>query len=176
MSKVRLGFVALAASLVSLSLVRAQEASKPGPEHQKLMELAGTWDAVMKFAQGESKGTMIWKADLGGLWLTAAFEGDFGGQKFLGRGFDGYDPVKKRYVAVWIDSMSASPMVSEGTYDPAGKVMTMTGEGPGRDGKPTKYRMTTEHKDQDNLVWTMYGAGADGKEAALLTITYKRRK
>jgi hypothetical protein len=67
-------------------------------------------------------------------------------------------------------------MITEGTFDASGKVLTMTGEGPGPDGKPMKMRMTTEHKDKDTLVWTMYNVGPDGSEAQMLSITYKRRK
>jgi len=154
----------------------AQEPPKPGPEHEKLKELAGTWDATMKMGDTESKGTMVWKVDLGGLWLTSQFEGEFGGEKFTGKGFDSYDPIKKKYVGVWVDSMSTSPMVSEGTYDKDGKVLTMTGEGPGMDGKPMKYKMTTEHKDKNTMVFTMFGPGPDGKEGPMFSISYKRRK
>jgi hypothetical protein len=175
MLKVSRSWVAIAASLVFVPATPAQ-APQPGPEHQKLKELEGTWDAVIKMGEGESKGTTVWKMELGGLWLVSEFQGEVGGQKFSGRGFDGYDPIKKKYVAVWIDSMSNSPMVSEGSYDKDGKVLTMTGEGPGPDGNPTKYKMTTEHKDKDTLFWTMYGPGPDGKEAPMFTITYKRRK
>jgi hypothetical protein len=52
----------------------------------------------------------------------------------------------------------------------------MTGEGPGEDGKPTKYKMVTEHQDKDNMVFTMFGLGPDGKETKLFAIAYKRRK
>jgi hypothetical protein len=154
----------------------AQEPPKPGPEHEKFKEHAGTWDAIIKMGDAESKGTMVWKVDLGGLWLTSDFQGEFGGEKFSGKGLDSYDPAKKKYVGVWADSWSTSPMVSEGTYDEGGKVLTMTGEGPGPDGKPTKYKMTTEHKDKDTIFWTMFGPGPDGKEAPFMTISYKRRK
>jgi hypothetical protein len=130
----------------------------------------------MKMGDAESKGTMVWKMDLGGLWLVSDFQGDFGGMKFSGKGMDGYDPIKKKYVSVWVDSMSTSPMLSEGTYDKDGKTLTMTGEGPGADGKPAKYKMTTEYKDKDTIFWTMYGPGPDGKEGMQFTISYKRRK
>jgi hypothetical protein len=154
----------------------AQEIPKPGPEHQKLKELEGTWDATVRMGPDESKGVARWKMDLGGLWLASEFEGEFAGMKFKGKGFDGYDPVKKKYVSVWVDSMSTSPMLSEGTFDKEGKVLTMVGEGPGPDGKPTKYRMTTEQKDQDTIEWTMFAPGPDGKEGPMFSITYKRRK
>ena len=176
MSNVSRWLVGLAASLVFVPAVLAQAPPQPGPEHKKLKELEGTWDAIMKMGPEESKAVAVYKMDIGGLWLVSDFAGDFGGQKFAGKGLDGYDPIRKKYVGVWVDSWSTSPVISEGTFDKDGKVITMIGEGPGPDGKPTKYKMTTEHKDKDTMFWTMYGVGADGKETPMFTISYKRRK
>lgn len=114
--------------------------------------------------------------ELGGLWLVSDFSADFGDSKFSGKGLDGYDAAKKKYVNIWVDSDSSSPMMREGTFDKAGKVLTQTGEGTGSDGKPTKFKMTTEYKDKDTHVWTMWTPGPDGKEVAAMTITYTRRK
>jgi hypothetical protein len=151
----------------------AQESPKPGPEHDVLKKLAGTWDATMKFAGGESKGVMTYKMDLGGLWLVSAFEGEFGGQKFSGKGFDSYDPAKKKYVGVWVDSMVTSPLLMEGTFDAAKKVMTMAGDGPGPDGKPVKFKAVTTFKDEDNVTFDMY---MGDEKTPGFTITYKRKK
>ncbi len=163
-------------TLMFVSNVSAQESPKPGPEHRKLKELEGTWDAIMKFGDTESKGTVVYKMEVGGLWLTSDFQGDFAGEKFSGKGLDSYDPAKKKYVSVWVDSMITSPLITEGTYDKDGKVLTMTGEGPGPDGKPIKMKMVTEHKEKNTMLFTMFGPGEDGKEAAMFSITYKRRK
>ncbi|MBI3462822.1 MAG: DUF1579 domain-containing protein [Planctomycetes bacterium] len=179
MSKLTRTLAVLAASLVFTPAVLAQTPPpppQPGPEHAKLKEMEGAWDCVMKMGDMESKATAIYKSDLGGFWITSEFQGDFGGMKFTGRGLDGYDPMKKKYVGVWVDSMSPGAMVSEGTYDAAGKVLTMTGEGAGQDGKPAKYKMTTEHKDKDHFVFSMYMIGPDGKEVPAFTIDYRRRK
>jgi hypothetical protein len=43
----------------------------------------------------ESTGTLTSKMECGGLWLITDFRSEFGGQKFQGRGLDGYDPTKK---------------------------------------------------------------------------------
>lgn len=170
----RSGIACVAALLVG-AVGLAQEPPQPGPEHKKLKELEGTWDCVMRMGPEESKAVATYKMDLGGLWLISDFQGEFGGMKFSGKGLDGYDPARKKYVGVWVDSMITSPLVTEGTYDKDGKVLTMTGEGPGPDGKPMKMRMTTEHKDKDTMLFTMYGPGPDDKEAAMFSITYKRR-
>jgi hypothetical protein len=173
MNAIRCLSLVVIAAIVAAPTVFAQEPPKPGPEHELLKKMEGTWDASMSVAGMDAKGTMVYKMDLGGLWLTSTFEGEFGGQKFKGRGFDSYDGAKKKYVGVWVDSMSTSPMTMEGTYDKEKKVLTTTGEGPGMDGKPTKYKSEVELKDDDNMVMKMYMG--DGKEPAFV-ITYKRKK
>lgn len=174
MKTVRL-LTAVCVAGLAASAARAQEMPmpKPGPEHEQLKKLEGTWDCDVKSMGQDSKGTMVYKMDLGGLWLVGKFEGSFGGGKFEGRGLDSYDARKGKYVGVWVDSMGTLPMVSEGTYDKDKKTMTMAGEGPGMDGKVQKYKMVTEEKDPDTLLFTMYQGGED---QPVMTITYKRRK
>jgi hypothetical protein len=165
----------IAVVVVAMLVVPAlsQEAPKPGPEHEVLKELAGTWDSTMKFDGKESKGTMIRTMELGGFWLTGTMESELFGTKFTGKALDTYDPNKKKYVGVWIDSMATSPMFLEGSYDKEKKTMTMAGEGPGMDGKPTKYKSVSVMPDDDTINFSMYMG--DGKEPAF-TIVYKRKK
>jgi hypothetical protein len=174
----RLNWFILAAFVV---LAPASASSKaqtptPGPEMDILKSMEGTWDATVKMMGAESKGKMTYKMGLGGLWLTSNFEGEVAGAKFEGQGLDSYDPAKKKYVGVWADSMSTSPLVSEGTYDAAEKKMTMDGSMPGPDGKMVKAKMVTEFKDADNMTFSLLAAGPDGKDAAMMTIVYKRKK
>jgi hypothetical protein len=168
--------VLCAAAALPLATVRAQQPPKPGPEIEKLKALEGTWDATIKMQGGESKGTATYKMGVGGMWLVSDFEGDFGGMKFQGKGMDTYDAGKKKFVTVWVDSMSSSPMIMEGEYDKDGKVLTLIGEGPGEDGKPTKYKSVSQLKDKDTMLFTMSAVGKDGKDAEMMTITYKRKK
>jgi hypothetical protein len=172
MKSVRLLAGLCVASLVLAATTRAQEPPKPGPELAKLKDLVGTWDATMKFGDMESKATATYRMGVGGLWLLSNFNGDFGGMKFSGHGVDGYDTTKKKYVSVWVDNMTTTPMLMEGGYDPAGKVLTMTGEMPGPDGKLAKSRSTSEMPDKDTILFKMYTA--DAKDP-MFTITYKRK-
>jgi hypothetical protein len=151
----------------------AQEGPKPGPEHKLLKKQEGTWETTMKAGGMEYKGTVTYKMELGGMWLVGTLESDLFGQKFWGKGLDSYDQAKKKYVSVWVDSMSASPVMMEGTYDKEKKTMTMAGEGPGMDGKPAKYKSVSKMPDDDTLVMTMHIG--DGKDPAFI-ITYKRKK
>jgi hypothetical protein len=162
------------------TFVWAQEppAVKPGPEHAELKKMEGTWDAVMKMAEvpAAMKGVATYKMELDGLWLTSEFKMDDPAMKFTGRGLDTYDAARKKYVGIWVDSMSTSPMVMEGTFDEKTKTLTMTGEGPGQDGKPQKFKITTKHVDDDHQNFEMFMVGADGKATSAFTIQYTRRK
>lgn len=170
------------ATLVILACVAStgwafgQELPKPGPEHEKLKELVGEWDAVMDMGGQKSKATAVYKSICGGMWVESTFDGDLGGIKFQGRGLDGYDLMKKKHVGVWVDSMASAPMQFEGGYDPKTNLLVMTGESPGPDGKPQKFKNTTEQKDKDHMTFKMFMILPDGKEELAFTIEYSRRK
>ncbi len=153
---------------------------KPGPEHELLKQDVGTWDATVEmFEPGKppavSKGVETTTL-VGGFWAVSDFKSQLMGQPFEGRGTTGFDTAKKKYVSTWIDSMSTGFMMGESTYDPKTKTMTGWVEGPDLTGKVTKMKDTTEWKDADTKVFTMYMAGPDGKEFPTMKITYKRRK
>ena len=162
--------------LAGAGLSVGQEFPKPGPEHEKLKEMEGTWDAVMEMGGQKSKCVAVYKPICGGMWMASDFEGDLGGLKFEGHGLDGYDLNKKKYVGVWVDSMSSAPLRMEGDYDPQSKLLVMTGESVDPAGNPQKFKTTTETKDDDHFTFTMYMIGPDGAERPAFTIEYARRK
>jgi hypothetical protein len=164
---------AVVAAVVGCGAVAGQQPPTPGPEHEVLKKMVGTWDTTMKAGGMEFKGTATYKLDLGGLWLAGAVESDLGGQRFGGRSLESYDAGKKKYVSVWVDSMGTVPMLMEGTYDAAAKTMTMTGDGPGPDGKVTKWKSVAAMADADAVTMSMFVG--DAKEP-MFTMHYKRKK
>lgn len=173
---IRTASLAVLTCLIGANLALGQDFPKPGPEHEKLKELVGTWDAVMEMAGQKSKAVATYKSICGGMWIESDFEGDLGGIKFQGHGLDGYDQHKKKYVGVWVDSMSSAPLHSEGNYDEASKKLVMTGDSVDPQGKPQKFKMTTKTKDKDHFTFRMYMIDADSKEQLAFTIEYTRRK
>ena len=171
---VSLSLVALGSSVV---LAQMPPMPQPGPEHEMLKKDVGTWDATVEMfmAPGAppsvSKGTEI-VTMVGGFWQVSEFKAEMMGQPFEGRGAMGYDPMKKKYVGTWVDSMTPGYYVSEATYDPATKTMTGLMEGPDPSGKVTKTKETTEWKADGTRVFTMYNP--DGKTVGM-RITYKRK-
>jgi hypothetical protein len=148
---------------------------KPGPEQKMLHKFEGTWDGKVSFMGAESKGTATYKMGVGGFFLFLEYRGEFGGEKFEGRGTTGYDPLKKKYVSTWVDSMGPSIIMMEGAFSKDGKTYTETGEGPGMDGKQVKMKSVYEFKDDDTILFTMSNS-AEGKDQAFLKITYTRKK
>lgn len=164
-------FAALATTLTA-------QAATPAAEHKQLATRAGTWNAVIEMnadpQAAKSKGTSQQTMACGGLWLIDDFHADLGGMPFHGHGTTGYDPAKGKYVGSWVDSMSTALMTLEGSYDKAGKVLTMTGMAPGPDGKPVLHRFVTTHRDAATDVFEMFVVGPDGKDLKVMTITYTR--
>jgi hypothetical protein len=155
---------------------------KPGPEHAIFKKEVGVWDATMEeiatpgTAPKSSKGVETSTLACGGLWLISDYQGTFMGQPFQGHGVTGYDLAKKKYVGTWVDGMSASLGLLEGTYDAAKQTMTMSYDSHDPEGNPVKMSMVTVWKGDDTRVWTASMAGEDGKPIPILKITYKRRK
>jgi hypothetical protein len=168
-------------ALAGAGAAYAQQAPQPGPEHAILAQDAGTWDATVEMTMAPGQPPTVSKgletaSMLGGMWLVTDFKSEMMGQAFTGRGVLGYDPAKKKYVGSWVDSMSTAINTNESSYDPATKTMTGWTEGPDMTGKVVKMRETTEWKDADTRVFTIWSTGPDGKEFPGLKITYTRRK
>lgn len=157
------------------SAVDAQERPQPGPELDVLKQLVGTWDASVEAAGNKSSGTMTFAIDVGGLWLTSHFQGTLAGLPYEGRGFDTYDAASKKYLGVWIDSMSTQPMQLEGSWDAEQKTMTYHGTGAGPEGMPMKFLSTLKVEDKDHLQWVINMVAPTGDKLQLASIRYVRK-
>ena len=177
MKAVRCLIAAVGLGLLMSPVASAQEPPKPGPEHEMLKKMEGTWDASMNFGGMEAKGTMVYKMELGGLWLVSDFSGEFGGMKFSGKGIDGYNPVSKKFVGIWVDSMSPFASHMEGTWDAATKTMTHYGTGKNPDGSEAKSKSIVVYKD-GGRVFTMFSQGPGGENdwVKMMEITYTKAK
>lgn len=169
----------LPALLLAIAPLTAQAMPRPQAEHQKLAQSVGTWDATIETIGMDgklhgSKGVSVQKVGPGGFWILDDFRGEMNGTQFTGHGALGYDPQKKVYVQSWV-SMTPMLMVFTGTFDKAGKVLTMTGEGPGLDGTPIKLKSVTTWTSADSMTFEMFVVMPDGEDQKTMTITYTRR-
>ena len=150
---------------------------KPTKEHEWLKSQIGTWDATVSCPMmGEpSKGTQTTKA-FSDFTIVSEFQGEMMGQPFKGVAFTTYDPLKKKYVSTWCDSMMPGIYVSEGTVDAAGKKLTSNGEACNMENALADCTNVLEIKSPDEHVFTMYETSKGASDPSAMKIEYKRRK
>ncbi len=156
-----------------------QEATKPGPEHARLVKRAGTWKATATMWEKEgaapvtSAGKAVFSLQLDGRYLREDYTGEFAGQTFQGVGTMAYDRAAGEFVNTWYDNMATGITRSAGTAD--GKQLVLTGEMtcPQR-GRITLRQVQTDDTD-DRFTVTMFN-GKDGKETKTLEIVYTRQR
>ena len=156
----------------------------PGEPHARIAKLAGSWTTKSKSwwmgpAQPaeETTGTCEFRMVLGGRYLEQKFEGSMMGQPFSGIGLTGYDNVKKKYEAYWIDSSGTGMMIMTGTPDPSGKKTVYTGSmlDP-TNGKKVAMKSIDTEVDADNFFFEMWMSGPDGKMVKAMEMAYTRKK
>ena len=149
---------------------KAMEPPKPGPEHDLLRSLEGSWDIEARHCLDHgggavTKGTETCALGCGGFWLITDHRSEMMGKPFLGHGVLGFDPLKRKYVLAWASSMSGTLIDFEGAYDKAAKTLTLTGDIPGPEGKASQVKIAYGLKDPEHLTFTLVGIGASaGKD------------
>jgi hypothetical protein len=168
------------------------ELSKIGENHKLLSSLDGNWDYTIKFWMNpdpnakpqESKGTATRKSIMGGRYVMEdvsgkmQMPGEDGKPKdvqFKGMGMEGYDNVKKKFVASWIDNMGTGIEFSEGTYDPATKSFTYTSEIEMVPGMKTAVREVIKIVDNNHMSLEWY-ENQGGQEKKTMEINYTKKK
>jgi len=161
------------------------EFPRPAKEHSVLRQFEGDWDARCRvIGQGieadreflESSGREYAKLGYGGFWLTLDFTGEMHEKSFEGRGTLGWDPVKKKYLLTWFDSLNPRMLIAEGDADPTGKKITVVaGRTDPVTREPYQEKLVFETRDSNTRTLTFLMAGDDGERKAM-EIVYTRRK
>ena len=168
------------------------EMGKPGENHKLLASLDGSWTYTIKFWMNpdpnakpqESKGTATRKSIMGGRYSVMDVSGEMqmpgedGKMKtmqFKGMGMEGYDNVKKKFVASWIDNMGTGIQFSEGTYDPASKTFTYTSEIEMMPGMKVPIREVIKVADNNHMSLEWY-ENQGGQEKKTMEINYTKKK
>jgi hypothetical protein len=154
----------------------------PGEGHKLLEPMVGSWNVETtmweKPGNPPEKGAGVAEDSwvLGGRFVKEEFQGEFGGMKFQGLGYTGYDNYKKKYVGTWMDTMGTMMMTMIGTVDASGKVFTATSTIDDiMTGKPMTVRMVTRIVDANKHVMEMFGPDPSGKEFKMMELVYTRK-
>lgn len=156
----------------------------PGKEHEFLKRYVGEWDVDISAWQDpmappeKSKGTMKNTLLFEGRYLKCDFDGAMGPMKFQGLEVIGYDLFKKMVTTFWVDNWSTAFMVTTGTLDAAGNVLTETGMSPDpmTDGKTMqKFKNVTTFLGDGKYKFEMYMVMPDGKDMKSMELVCKRK-
>jgi hypothetical protein len=147
------------------------------PEHKWLAEGAGTWKATGKMMTGPGtfvpmNGVQTNTMQLGGLWQIQDYKDDKGG--FAGHGIAGYDAVKKKFVAVWVDNLMGELSPAEGTLSDDKKTLTLTFSMSEPGGEKMTMTETVTRKDPKTELFELSMPGPDGKSVKVVEITYTK--
>jgi hypothetical protein len=136
-------------------MARWMQTCKPGPAHERLKELLGTYDITMRMWMDqskppmESKGTTETSWLVEGKWLISKINCDMMGQKVAMTSILGYDNFKERYVCVWVDSLQTCMATAFGHFDQSGDNLILWGT--------IDEPMTPEQDKQCKYVWRGFG-------------------
>jgi hypothetical protein len=166
------------------------EMSKLNENHKLLASMDGNWNYTVKFWMNpdpnakpqEFKGTATRKGIMGGRYFVMdvsgkmqmpSEDGKMKDMQFKGMGLEGYDNVKQKFVASWIDNMGTGIQFSEGTFDPATKTLTYTSEIEMMPGMKTPVREVLKVPDKDHMMLEWY-ENRGGQEKKTMEINYTR--
>ena len=159
------------------------KAGTPGDAHNRLWSMVGSWDTkvTMWMQPGAppqvSSGTSENRWVLDGRWLEQRYSGNFMNMPFNGIGYTGYDNIKKQYMGTWMDNMSTSVMISNGTTSSAANTyeFTSTVDDP-MTGKSAPMKEKVTVVDADHHMMEMWGPAPDGTMYKMMQIDYTRKK
>jgi hypothetical protein len=165
-------------------MARWMQTMQPGPAHERLKELLGSYDITMRMSMGpgqpamESKGTdeITWFAE--GKWLQSNWKVDMLGQPCKGLTILGYDNFKERYVWTKVDSMQTCITSAFGHFDQSGDNLILWGTidepmTPEQD-KQVKYVLRGYGKD--HFVLEVHDMMIGETNTKVLEFEYRRRK
>jgi len=150
MSKSFMGLVLAAACAAAAAVSFAERAPNEreraalGPMAERMKTLVGVWriEAKLQFspqARPVTVAAVQVNKLVGGRWLVSEFTDEGGADPnmpaFEGVGINGFDPDKRVYSGVWVDSSRGFVVPVEGTYDEARRVFRTTSIERQRDGR-----------------------------------------
>lgn len=160
---------------------KVMEAMQPGPEHQQLAKLVGTWNVACSMwmkpdaEATQSKGTCVFRHILDRRFVQGDFSGSFMDKPFNGLAIIGYDRAAKRYVSTWCDSMATSFVCLKGTSSDNGRTITYAGDMVCPQQGPTTVRQVETHDSDSRFSLVMYQTPEGGKESKSMELVYTRR-
>jgi len=162
-----------------------QASMTPGPEHELMASMAGSWTLTMKMwmdpnaepqsSTGTAERTMI----LDGRVLEERVTGEAMGTSFQGLGHTGYDNVTGQWWSTWMDNLGTGLTLMHGSVDEETHTVTWEGEtsDPMTGGRsPMKIVIKHESADREVAEFFSPAPGGSGEMVRMMELTYERQQ
>jgi len=153
----------------------------PGGEHAVLSSMIGTFDVDVTVWTDPSaapvKETLsaINTVVLDGRWIRTTLAGNIAGEPFSGIGFYGFDTIRQKYEAVWMDTGSTGLVYYKGEFD-SDNHLTMRAEVPNPlTGDPTLLELRITIADNGDHVTEMWGTGMGDVMFKMMELRHTRK-
>lgn len=159
------------------------DSAAPVAAHNRLKAYVGAWTTRQTdwLPTGDrwnaADGTATCRLILGGRFLQEDYTTSLDGHPFHALGLTGFDRQRNAYVAEWLDDFGTGVISLMGTFDAAGRVLTLLGPAPeGQVGgrAATGWRVTDTWWDADHHAVAWWGQGIDGRPVKVSEIVYTR--
>lgn len=154
----------------------------PGPKHKMMASWDGNWTATIKFwmkpdlPPDSMVSKTVNKMINNGLIQQSTHTGSWAGMPFNGVSQTGYDNHREIFWSTWYDNFGSGLMYMEGTWDEAGKIISMKGKLTDPETKEQiDVRETMKIVDDNTQVMEQY-LSPGGKEMKSMEITFRRNK
>ena len=173
--------VMLIAATVAVTTASAvPSATSMGPEHARLMALAGTWDVEMTFwfQPGRpgvvTKGTSTIRPVFDSLFIEERIDGALNGVPFTTLAWTGFNTNTRQYQATRISSTNTNQIAEAGAWDDAAKRLELKGSYP-LGGETWTQRTVIEPTSPNTMVATSYLSFGKVPEWKAVEIKYTRK-
>ena len=157
------------------------EASTPGAQHAKLVELCGEYDITATMMTGPggepqtAAGTSSFESIYDGRYVLEKVTIGEGMMLMEGMGFTGYDNTKGEFFSTWIDKMSTGIMLLTGDLDDEGRMVMSGSYQDPLSGDEILVRIVNTYESADKHVMDYYETRGAGPEVRTMDIVYERR-
>lgn len=158
-----------------------QDIGTPGEPHKLLAKMEGSWITKSRYWTDpgkpleESVGTSEQEMVLEGHFLHDKENGIMMGNPVTSMGFTGYDNNTRKYVSVWMSSMSTAIYFFEGTASADGKTITLENRYNDPVKGAMKFRAVLTNISDNSFRFEMFGTDKTGKEAKMTESEYTRK-
>src|SRR5262245_11053644 len=158
----------------------SQQTASADRNRDVLNRLVGEWDVEVTYVLpgGERRGSAQMRSAwvLNGHFVRQEYDAPMGDVVFSTWQFVGYDPVRKRFTILKMDSLDDAMLYADGELSPDGRVLTFVGQRSDMMTRTTgRLRQVLTLTDPDHFTLEWWLTGSNGREMKTVSMVHTRK-